>query len=258
NAIAIDSAGNVYIAGYTFATDFPTTAGAYDRTCGTDGTCTFNRMVGGHPVPTGTRDGFVTKLTPAADRAIYSTYVGGQDDDAVPVIAVDAGGRVHLGGGTISGDFPVTAGAIQSSFSFGADPDENYFDDAFYATLSADGSSLEYSTYLGGAGEDSANAIALGGGGDAFLVGTTGSPDFPTVNPVQPTFGDPVTSPSTGSDAFVARFSPTGAVYSTFLGGSSSDGAGGAAIVDNSLYVAGNTCSTNFPGGVGSGPSCHA
>lgn len=255
-AIATDAAGNVYVAGYTYATDFPTTAGAYDRTCGTDGTCMMTKIIEAHPMTIGTRDGFVAKFPPTADHLIFSTYLGGQDDDFVSVMAVDSTGRVHVGGGTISGDFPVTSGAIQSSFSFGADPDDNYYNDAFYARLSADGSSLEYGTYLGGGGPESANALALDIDDNAFLAGSTGSPDFPTLNAAQPQSTDRVTSPLTGSDAFVARFSSTGPVYSTFLGGSSADGAGGVAVIDGGLYVTGNTCSADFPGG-GSSASCH-
>lgn len=115
--------------------------------------------------------------------------------------------------------------------------------DAFVAKISADGQTLLYATYLGGAGSDEGAGIVTDAGGAAYMVGETGSNDFPTVNPLQPAYGGFI------SDAFVARFTASGAaVYATYLGGANSDrGNAVAANSDGEAYVTGCTASNNFP-----------
>src|SRR5439155_1551224 len=115
--------------------------------------------------------------------------------------------------------------------------------DAFVAQLNPTGSALVYSTYLGGSSGDEGNGIAVDPAGNAYVTGRTDSPNFPTVNPLQPASGG-------GSDAFVAKLNPTGSAlaYSTYLGGSGGDiGFGIAADTAGNAYVTGYTTSTNFP-----------
>jgi hypothetical protein len=257
-SIAGDSAGNVYLAGYTYAADFPTTPGAFDRTCGSDGTCITNKLVSAHMMNVPTSDGFVMKLTPAADRMIYSTYVGGGDEDHVLAMAVDGHGRVHLAGTTISADFPVTAGALQASSNDGYDPDDNPLGEAFYARLSADGSALEYGTYLGGYGYDSASAIAVTASDDAFVAGSTTSPNFPTMNAVQPQNASAAYPWYYNPDAWLARFGDSGPQFSTFMGGSSGDSASAIAAFGDQVYIGGSTCSADFPGAPSGSTNCRA
>jgi len=138
-ALAVDAAGNLYAGGYTYAPDFPTTPDAYDRVCGDDGTCMAYRNEQGQYLYEGASDGFVTTLSPSGDRMLYSTFVGGHDIDSITGVAVDATGRIHVSGATYSLDLPVTAGALQTSFMGGSDPDGNPYPDAFYARLAAGG-----------------------------------------------------------------------------------------------------------------------
>lgn len=125
-AIALDGTGNIYVAGYTSSPDFPTTVGAYDRTCGADGTCQSQYQ-----------DAFIMKLAPGGRSIVYSTYLGGSRYEYAEGIAVDASGRAHVVGKTGSVDFPVTPGAADSVLN--GVPAQ----DGFYARLSADGSALE-------------------------------------------------------------------------------------------------------------------
>jgi regulation of enolase protein 1 (concanavalin A-like superfamily) len=219
-ALARGTQGNLYIAGVTRSADFRTTAGAYDRTCGADGGCSHG-------------DGFVTELTPDGSQIVFSTYLGGSGDDAIAAIAVDAAGRINVAGSTASTDFPTTPGALQRTYSGGADTEGEPLTDAFFVRLSADGSSLQYGTLLGGSGADSAYGVAVGPDGDTYVAGATASSDFATFNPVQPHI------PSTRSSAFLARFSLSGPVYSTFVGDASADVVA-VAVVDNLVYIGGS------------------
>jgi hypothetical protein len=257
-SIALDSSGNVYLAGYTYAADFPTTPGAFDRTCGGDGTCITNKLVSEHPMNVPTSDGFVMKLTPAADGIVYSTYIGGGDSDTLVAMAVDGQGRVHVAGSTISTDFPVTAGALQTTSNDGVDPDDDPLGDAFYARLSADGSSLEYGTYLGGYGYDWASAIAVTPAGDAFVTGSTTSPNFPVLNAVQPQNASAAYPWYYNPDAWLARFGDSGAQFSTFMGGSSADSGAAIATFADQVYIGGSTCSPDFPDTPSRSTQCRA
>jgi len=257
-AIALDTGGNVYLAGYTYAADFPTTPGAFDRTCGSDGTCTTNKWISAHFMNVPTTDGFVMKLTPAADRMVFSTYFGGSDNDSLLAMGVDGQGRVHIAGSTISTDLPVTAGALQTVSNDGVDPDDNPLGEGFYARLSADGSSLEYGTYLGGYGYDSALAIAVTATGDAFVTGSTTSPNFPTMNAAQPQNASAAYPWYYNPDAWLARFGSGGAQFSTYMGGSSGDGARAIATFGDQVYVGGSTCSPDFPHAPSGSTNCPA
>ncbi|HYO50638.1 MAG TPA: SBBP repeat-containing protein, partial [Chloroflexia bacterium] len=165
----------------------------------------------------------------------YSTYLGGSGWDICVGIAV-RNGNAYLTGWTNSVDFP-RLNPVQPNYQGGA-----Y--DVFVTQMSASGSSLVYSTYLGGSDWDQAQSIAVDDQGNAYITGQTSSPDFPVLNAFQPTLG------GFGNDAFVTKLNPTGSalVYSTYLGGSATDN--GYRIVlgpDGGVAVTGTTYSSNFP-----------
>ena len=171
--------------------DFPTTAGAFDTT------------------PNGGSDGFVTKLNAAGSALVYSTRLGGADNELPEDVAVDASGNAVVGGSTRSAEFPTTPGAFDTTQNGGAF-DERF--DLFVTKLNAAGSGLVYSTFVGGSKSDFGDDFALDGAGNAYMVGGTASPDFPTT----PGAFDPVF----GGAGFAFKLNPTGSrlVYSTFLG----------------------------------------
>jgi beta-propeller repeat-containing protein len=229
--IAVDPSGNAYVTGYTGSTDFPTTSGAVQRT------------KGGFD---GSPDAFVAKLSADGSSLTYSTYLGGSGFDIGQSIAVDAFGSAYITGFTDSADFPATSGARQTNFGGGAW-------DAFVTKLSADGSSLKYSTYLGGSGYDQGQGIAVDSSGDAYVTGDTCSTDFPT----SPGAFDTKCATCNCSaefgflfDGFVAKLSANGSslAYSTYLGGSNSDlGLGIVLDPSGNAYVVGETASSDFP-----------
>jgi hypothetical protein len=179
-------------------------------------------------------DAFVTKISPEGSALVYSTYLGGSNWDQGYGIAVDSAGNAYVTGLTESNDFPTTPGAFQTTFGG--------YQDAFVAKLSPSGSALVYSTYLGGSSYDIGYGIAVDSAGNAYVTGLTQSTDFPTMNPLQPTYGG-------SDDVFVAKLNPTGSAlaYSTYLGGSGGDiGYGIAVDGAGNAYVTGWT-SSNFP-----------
>jgi uncharacterized repeat protein (TIGR01451 family) len=221
--IAVDAAGDAYVTGYTFSADFPRASST---------------------VPySGNGDAFVAKLNPAGSVLLYSTYLGGTDDDFGNAIAVDAAGNAYVTGTTGSRDFPgTTARSLQQGNAGGHD--------AFLVKLSATGV-LFYSTYLGGGGEDSASAIALDPSGKIVLAGSTCSPGFPvtagSVAPVHPGMSCLLSR----YDAFLTKLNPAGTafVYSTFLGGTGNDQAQSLAVdASGNAYVVGTTSSPTFTG----------
>jgi hypothetical protein len=227
-SIAIDSAEAAYATGITRSTDFPTTAGAFD----TSGGC---GCAAGAPF-----DSFVSKLDPAGSSLAYSTYLGASGWDQVEGIAVDSAGAAYLTGFTDSTDYPTTAGAFDTTFN----SDANSGDDAFVSKLNPAGSGLGYSTYLGGSSSDEGRGIAADSAGAAFVTGATLSTDFPT------TAGAFDTSPNGSNDAFVTKLDPAGSGlgYSTYLGGSTSDGTADIAVDSaGAAYLTGTTDSTDFP-----------
>ena len=254
-ALTVDSAGNLYAAGSTLAPDFPVTSDAYDTTCGDDGTCYTYKNVQGNYLNVPASDAFITKLAPAGDRILYSTYFGGSDDESIGTIAVDASGRVHIAGSTLSRNLPVTANALQTAYVGGADPDGNPWRDAFYARFAAGGASLQYGTYLGGSGDEAAT-MALDSSGNAYVAGSTTGGDFPVLNAVQPANAS-APGYSLTSDGWLARFGDT-AVYSTYVGGSGDDYVTGVAAVGGDVYLAGMTCSSDFPGASDTTTECRA
>ncbi len=217
--IAVDASGSAYVAGYTYSTNFPTTAGAFQTT------------------NNGSPDAFVTELNPTGTGLLYSTYLGGSSFDSGGAIAVDASGNAYVTGQTGSTNFPTTAGAFQTTYNGG-------FYDAFVTELNPTGTSLLYSTYLGGGSVDIGNGITVDATGNAYVTGQTGSTNFPT------TAGAFQTTYSGDYDAFVTELNPTGTslLYSTYLGGNSFDSGSGIAMdAFGNAYVTGQTFSTNFP-----------
>jgi Beta-propeller repeat/PASTA domain len=225
--IAVDRAGSAYVRGFTTSTDFPTTAGAFDRSYNDGG------VVGGG-------DAFATKLNAAGSGLAYSTYLGGGDAEYGGGIAIDRAGRAFLTGFTYSKKFPTTVGALDRSCD-GAD--------AFVTKLAASGSALAYSTCLGGSAWDETNGIAVDRAGSAYVTGLTLSRDFPTTSGAfdRSYNGD---GDQGGGDGFVTKLSATGSalVYSTYLGGRDRDGGGGSAVDSRgNAYIVGGTASPNFP-----------
>src|SRR6266852_5342013 len=164
----------------------------------------------------------------------YSTYLGGSSDDEGNAIAVDSSGNAYVTGSTGSTNFPIK-NPLQSAFGGSSD--------VLVTKLDPTGSTLIYSTFLGGSAADAGNAIAVDSSGNAYVTGFTSSINFPTKNPLQPALGG-------SSDAFVAKLDPTGSalVYSTFLGGTMDDVGNGIAVDSSgNAYATGNTLSTNFP-----------
>jgi hypothetical protein len=234
-SIAVDASGNAYVTGSTSSTDFPTAAGAFQTTC-----------AGGFSSSCG--DAFVTKLNPDGSGLIYSTYLGGSSFDGGTGIAVDSSGSAYVTGSTNSSNFPTALGAFQASFGGGPiDPIYGPPNDAFLTKLDPAGSALIYSTYLGGDGKenDLGGEIAVDSGGNAYVVGSTNSTNFPTTaGAFQPVFAGGLW------DAFVTKLDSTGSalIYSTYLGGIGFDQAFAIAVDDrDDAYVTGRTDSANFP-----------
>jgi Bacterial Ig-like domain (group 3)/Beta-propeller repeat/Putative Ig domain len=218
-SVAVDSAGNAYVAGYTTSKDF----------------LVLNTCPGPGPGPTslqpanaGTENGFIVKVSPDALAFLGATYLGGSAQEAVTSIAVDGSGFVYLAGEGNSGG----AGGL----------------DAFGAKLDGSLSSKVYFNYIGGSGFDRATGVAVDPAGNEYLVGQTASTNFPQVSPIQPAFGGGT------YDAFVTELDPSGTtVFSTYLGGTGDESTsiGGSPIAidaSGNIYVVGSTTSTNFPG----------
>jgi uncharacterized protein (TIGR03437 family) len=256
SALAVDSAGNAYVAGVTYSSEFPVTPGAFQ---------TNNKAGEGS-------NAFVTKLNPAGSALIYSTYLGGSgrilfsfgpqqwDGDGATGLAVDGAGNAYVTGYAFSVDFPVTAGAFQTTnpavvpYGVGGFAPSYNQSNAFVTKLNPTGTALVYSTYLGGSGAhrngDSANGLAVDESGHAYVAGVAYSTDFPVSHGAFQTTSHSVNS----GNAFVAKLNPAGSalVYSTYLGGSGASWYGDSAnglVVDETgnAYLAGGTWSNDFP-----------
>jgi hypothetical protein len=220
-SIAVDSSDNAYVTGYTSSGNFPTTSRAFQRSL------------------SGLQNVFITKLNPSGTTIEYSTLLGGNDYDFGFGIAVNKEGNAYVTGttyGIFSDTFPTTSNAYQTAASGSGD--------AFVSKLSADGSTLVYSTFLGGAGYDGARGIALDTNGNAYVTGYTQSNTFPT------TAGAAQTTLNGTEDAFVTKLNSDGSglVYSTYLGGSGNDAGFGIAVGTNGYaYITGYTQSADFP-----------
>ncbi|MCW5979222.1 MAG: SBBP repeat-containing protein [Bryobacteraceae bacterium] len=219
NGVALDSVGNVFLAGYTTSTNFPKQAPRQST------------LAGG-------RDAFLLKLNAAGTMLAFSTYFGGSGQDDARSVAVDSSGNAYIAGGTYSPNFPIL-NAFQNLNAGGQD--------AFAAKFSGTGT-LHFSTLLGGQSDDRANGVAVDSSGNAYLTGSTESVNLPATGAFQPSLAG-------RQDAFVAKLSAGGSQlhYCTYLGGSG--GGGGspeegvdiAVDVEGRAYVTGSTSSTDFP-----------
>lgn len=249
-SLAVDAAGNAFIAGFTDSTNFPATTNAFSSHLNSQHTKS------GFPI-----DAFVAELNPTGDALIYSTYLGGNSMDAAYGLALDSADNAYVTGYTYSTNFPVTsASAYQKTLQCS---NTVYFNaNAFVSVIAAGGGSLTYSTYLGGTNFDEARAIAFNNN-RVFVAGYTASTNFPATNfladfkflngnECQYTNNKKSTL-NFSSDAFVTAFdasSPSSLtmMYSTLLGGTNKDVATSiAADAAGNAFVAGYTMSTNFP-----------
>jgi len=220
--MAADENGMVYVMGDTDSNDFPTQMGYFSTTKAGPGN-------------------YVAKIPTDGTGLVYLVFLAG--DPGFEDIAVDEDGAAYLTGTTWSSDFPATG-----SFGDPYDPvDDN--DQAFVAKVSTDGSTLDYAKFLGGYSEDLGLGITINGNKEAYVIGTTQSPNFPIVNAFDDKIGEDGSLSET-NDAFVSKIAADGSalLFSSFLGGSSYE-IGSDIAVDSSgaAYVVGETTSTNFP-----------
>jgi hypothetical protein len=215
-ALAVDDTGAVYVAGQSSSQNFPTAH-------------PFQAGLAGHA------NAWLTKMAPDGEALLYSTYLGGNQFDAVNGIAVDSTHHAYLTGFTSSTNFP-TRHPVQSSLLGQLN--------GFVAKFSESGTTLDYSTYLGGNNQTFPFRISVDPTGAASVIGFTSSTNFPTVDPIQASFK------GGAEDAFLSRFKPDGSglVFSTYLGGSG-DEFGYAITTDltGALWIGGSTSSTNYP-----------
>lgn len=228
SGIAVDSSGRAFVTGWTWSITFPATPGASG------------------PASHGLADAFLTVLNPEGASLAYSSYLGGSATDVGQAVAVDSFGNAYVTGTTESTDFPTTVGAFQASHGGGipSPPNSPLGRDAFVSKMAAGGASLVYSTFLGGAGDEQPLGLAVDSTGAAHVVGSTNSPNFPsTPGCIRCTLGG-------SQDGFLTRLNPAGssATYSTYLGGTGSDFAGGVAVdASGNAWVAGTAGSVDFP-----------
>lgn len=233
-AIAVDAGGNVYVTGSTNSPKFPITTGAAQAT--------FSGRSASSNTDVSFGDGFVTELNPTGSAILYSTYLGGSDDDSGTAIAVDSAGNAYVAGATMSTNFPVSGDALQKTLAgfggqaFAANPNQGFDSerpfntgDAFLAKLSST-AVLLYSSYYGGSKDDAAFAMAMDAAGDVYLGGVAVSSDLPTASAVQSQFGGAGTQFPRG-DGFVAKFSFGGTL----------PGPAAKVTVDSSFNGTGNT-----------------
>jgi streptogramin lyase/uncharacterized protein YegL len=226
--IAIDTQGRATIAGFTDSGNFPTVPGSFDTS------------------PNGLLDAFVARLNSAGSALEYATFLGGAGTDGCQTVAVDSAGRAYVAGWTESPSFPTTPDAFDRS--------HNGDSDAFVLRLNSAGSSLEFSTFLGGTAWDKATAVAVDAGGRAYAGGYGYSDDFPT------TPGAFDRSQNGNRDGFVARLNSTGSglEYGSYLGGTNGDWVHAIAVdPGNRLTAAGWTESSDFPTAPGAFDASH-
>jgi len=227
-SLVLTAAGEAVVTGYTGSADFPTSANAYDSS------------------HNGNEDVFVSKLSPDGGTLIYSTFIGGSNQDAGESLTLTAAGEVVLTGETNSANFPTSANAYDTS--------HNGEDDVFVLKLSADGGRLVYSTFIGGSDSDDGESLTLTAAGELLLTGDTNSANFPTSANAYDT------SHNGEYDVFVLKLSADGETltYSTFIGGSGLDNGRSLALkAAGEVFLTGTTSSANFPTSANAYDSSH-
>ncbi|GEM_PF-1625519 len=211
--LAVGGDSSVYVTGNTMSGDFSTNGG-------------FQTSYGGG------QDGFVTKVSPAGNSLAWSSYLGGGSADYGEGVAVDGAGNAYVTGYTQSGDFPSSGGF---------DATLGGSQDAFITKVAAAGSSLAWSSYLGGSGSEKGRDLALDGSGNIFLTGETDSSDFPTANPVDGTLGG-------GRDAYMTKVAADGSAisFSTYIGGDAGNEYGRDVAVLTDAYITGDSWSDDL------------
>ena len=257
--VAVNPAGNAFVAGITDSTNFP----VYNA-------LTNHAAISGKPSPLGTyfQDAFVTELNTNGSGLMYSTYLGGESSDGAYGIALDSSDNAYVTGYTFSTNFPVSANALQE---YPACSNNMYVNANAFLTVITNGggpSALVYSTYLGGTNYDIGRAITVDANNNVYVAGYTASYNFPIWNTptnflpfLRHLNGATNTSDVNNSfDGFVTKFPPLNGTilpsaqtndlngYSAFLGGTNNDMAYGIAVDGTgNAYVTGWTSSTNFP-----------
>ena len=242
-AIAIDSTGSAWAVGFTNSANFPL----------------LSPLQGQGSINPGF-DATVSRFSPGGILQ-FSTFFGGNADEAARAIALDAT-SAYIVGDTFSTNLPIGISA-QPNFGGGVPAScpalitgQAMGGDAFVLKLSAAGSFLQYATYLGGSGCEAGRSVAVDSAGNAYVTGATNSANFPTLTPLQATLGGGTCAPFGGGastpcpDAFVAKVNSGGSalLYSTYLGGNNlDDGAAIAVDADSNVYLTGDTQSPNFP-----------
>lgn len=225
--IDIDFNGNCYITGVTASENFPATDGAYDESYNGGGS------VGGGSYG----DVFVTKLNPSGSNLVYSTYIGGSSIDCGNSCTLDPSNNLILTGHTYSNDFPVTPGSYDNTYNGGAV-------DAFLLKLNASGDNLNFSTYMGGSGNDWSHGLYLESNGDILTGGRTTSSNFPV------TSGSYDTNYKSGEDVFITRLNNSGSLIlnSTYIGGTQDDQCLSLNVdYNDEIIFTGYTQSPNYP-----------
>lgn len=215
-AISVDSLMSAYVTGDTESSDFPILSPYQSSLAGND------------------YDVFIAKFSSTGSNLIYSTYLGGERVDGGHGISIDSAMCAYVTGDTESSNFP-TENSYQPVYANSVD--------VFVSKLSSSGSSLLYSTFLGGASVDRGVDISIDSSNCAHIIGKTNSWDFPVENPYQSNLAG-------GYDAFITKISSSGSslIYSTYLGGSNGDEGYGICLdSETGVYVAGRTGSENFP-----------
>ena len=227
--LALDDSGNIYIAGPTLSSDFPTTENGYDREY--DGMSEYYGDI------------YICKLDPNGEQLLYSSFIGGEKDETVFGIDVDAGGIVYLTGYTESNEFPFTHQIFGSNYS-NILPNTN---DAFLLALDCRNPEILFSTIFGGNANEQGQEIYVNEHGDIFISGTTSSDNFPVT---RGSFDETYNGGSNSGDIFVSKFNNSGQelIYSTYVGGTADEGRSDLTIdAAGNVLVGGGTSSVDFP-----------
>lgn len=226
--MGIDGAGNMYLCGYTFSLQFPTTSGSFDTTQNGGGYYDYG-------------DAFVAKVNAAGNTLLYGTYLGGGRGDGAERLFVDEAGYAYVAGRTLGSNYPTTPGALQPTFN---NPQFSTISDGFLTKLNPSGSTLVYSTNLGGNGEDAVRDLTVDSQGRAVVAGYTRSTNFPV------SANGYIRTNGVDLQAFITTISADGSsvVYSSLFGGSAADQPFGVAVdAQDNLYIAGWTYSDDLP-----------